>query len=158
MADAQINRIELLSSFAGELAKFSQSVTSNSTAFVNLITEKLSELRLMERKAEEICYQLTEQRKQLFHDYAAIAGYDDNVLHNKSLVLLQDAEEKERIANRCLATIHQNVGIAHSAVITMIDCTKQFEKSTTNEVEKGLAFLKKSQTTLEQYKKTQKKL
>ena len=53
-ADAQINQIEVLSSFAVGLANFSESVTGNSNAFVTLITEKMSELRLIEKKADEL--------------------------------------------------------------------------------------------------------
>ena len=52
--DAQINQIDLLSSFAKNLADFSEEITAHSNAFVNLITEKMSELRLTQRKAEEI--------------------------------------------------------------------------------------------------------
>ena len=157
-SDAQINQIEVLSSFAAGLANFSESVTSNSTSFVILITEKLSELRLVEKKAEEICRQIEEQRKELFHSYAAVAASDDPSMRNQMRVALQDAEQKEREAKRLFAIIHQNVLVAHGAVTAMIDKTKQFNKETSNNVEKGIAFLKKSQANLEQYKINEKKV
>lgn len=157
-SDAQINQIEVLSSFAAGLANFSESVAGNSNAFVTLITEKLSELRLIEKKADEICQQIEEERKELFHEYAAIAGSDDRAMHNYMLSQLQDAEQKEREAKRLLAIIHQNVLVAHNMVITMIDKTKQFNKETTNNVEKGITFIKRSQANLEEYKSHEKNI
>lgn len=157
-SDAQINQIEVLSSFAVGLANFSESVTSDSNAFVILITEKLSELRVIEKKAEEICRQIEEQRKGLFHAYAKIAASEDSSLRNQMRVQLQDAEQKEREAKRLYTVIHQNVLVAHGAVTAMIDKTKQFNKESTNSVEKGIAFLKKSQASLEQYKANEKKV
>jgi len=157
-ADAQINQIEVLSSFAVGLANFSESVASNSNAFVTLITEKMSELRLIDKKADEICRQIEAERKEAFHDYAAVAGGDDQMMHNSMLVQLQDAEEKEREAKRLYGIIHQNVLVAHGAVIAMIDKTKQFSKETTDNVEKGITFLKRSQASLEQYKSSEKKI
>ena len=157
-SDAQINQIEVLSSFAVGLANFSESVTNNSNAFVTLITEKLSELRAIEKKADEICRQISAQRLQLFNEYASVAGSDDNYTRNRLSVLLQEAEQKEREAKRLCSTIHQNVLVAHGAVIAMIDQTKQFSKATTNNVEKGVAFLKRSQANLDEYKSNQKKV
>ena len=157
-SDAQINQIEVLSSFAVGLANFSESITSNTNSFVVLITEKLSELRVIEKKAEEICHQIEEQRKQLFHAYADIAAEGDPYIRNQMRVQLQDAEQKEREAKRLFAIIHQNVLVAHGAVTAMIDKTKQFSKETTNEVEKGVAFVKRSQASLEQYKENEKKV
>lgn len=157
-SDAQINQIEVLSSFAAGLANFSESITSNSNAFVVLITEKLSELRLIEKKADDICQQVIAERKKMFHDYASIAGSDDRAMHNHMLAQLQDAEQKEREAKRLCAIIHQNVLVAHGAVTAMIDKTKQFGKETTDNVEKGITFLKRSQASLEQYKSTEKKI
>ena len=155
-SDAQINQIEVLSSFAVGLANFSESITSNTNSFVVLITEKLSELRVIEKKADEICRQIEKQRKQLFDAYASIAGSDDNDMRNRLSVQLQDVEQKEREAKRLCALIRQNVLVAHGAVTAMIDKTKQFSKETTNEVEKGVAFLKRSQASLEQYKENEK--
>lgn len=157
-ADAQINQIEVLSSFAVGLANFSESVTGNSNAFVTLVTEKLSELRLIEKKADEICRQIETERKEAFHDYAAIAGGDDHMMQNQMLVHLQDAEQKEREAKRLLGIIHQNVLVAHGAVIAMIDKTKQFGKETADNVEKGITFLKRSQANLEEYKSHEKNI
>ena len=157
-SDAQINQIEVLSSFAVGLANFSESVAGNSNAFVTLITEKLSELRLIEKKADEICRQIEAERKETFHDYAAIAGSDDQMMHNYMITQLQDAEEKEREAKRLYGIIHQNVLVAHNMVITMIDRTKQFNKETTNNVEKGITFIKRSQASLEEYKSHEKSI
>ena len=157
-SDAQINQIEVLSSFAVGLANFSESITSNSNAFVVLITEKLSDLRLIEKKADDICQQIIEERKKLFHDYASIAGSDNHAMHNHMLSQLQDAEQKEREAKRLFAIIHQNVLVAHNMVITMIDRTKQFNKETTNNVEKGITFIKRSQASLEEYKSHEKSI
>lgn len=157
-SDAQINQIELFSSFAVGLANFSESVAGNSNAFVTLITEKMSELRLIDKKAEEICRQIEDERKETFHDYAAIAGSDDQMMHNYMITQLQDAEEKEREAKRLYGIIHQNVLVAHGAVIAMIDKTKQFGKETTDNVEKGITFLKRSQASLEEYKSNEKKV
>lgn len=157
-SDAQINQIEVLSSFAVGLANFSESITNNSNAFVTLITEKLSELRLIEKKAEEICRQIEEERKEAFHAYAAIAGCDDPMMHNQMLCQLQDAEQKEREAKRLFEIIHQNVLVAYNMVSTMIDRTKQFNKETTNNVEKGLTFIKRSQASLEEYKSHEKSI
>ena len=157
-SDAQINQIELLSSFVQGLANFSESITSNSNAFVVMITEKLSELRVIEKKAEEICRQIEEERKEAFHEYAAIAESDDVEMHNQMLVQLQDVEQKEREAKRLYEIIRQNVLVAHGAVIAMIDKTKQFSKETSNNVEKGIAFVKRSQMTLEQYKENERKI
>lgn len=157
-SDAQINQIELLSSFVQGLANFSESITSNSNAFVVMITEKLSELRVIEKKAEEICRQIEEERKEAFREYAAIAGSDDVEMHNQMLVQLQDVEQKEREAKRLYESIRQNVLVAHGAVIAMIDKTKQFSKETSNNVEKGIAFVKRSQMTLEQYKENERKI
>lgn len=157
-SDAQINQIEVLSSFAVGLANFSESVVGNSNAFVTLITEKMSELRLIEKKADEICRQIEAERKETFHDYAAIAGSDDHMMHNYMITQLQDTEQKEREAKRLLGIIHQNVLVAHGAVIAMIDKTKQFSKETTDNVEKGITFLKRSRTSLEEYKSNEKKV
>ena len=149
--DAQISQIDTLSSFIVNLANFSESVTSNSNAFATLITEKMSELRLAEQKAEKLCQQITNQRKKTFNEYADIASSTDHELRNRLSVSLQDLEQKERIAKRCLANIRQNVLVAHGAVIAMIDYTKKFNKETSNNIEKGVAFIKKSQVNLEQY-------
>ena len=157
-SDAQISQIEVLPSFVGELANFSESVAGNSNAFVTLITEKLSELRLIEKKADEICRQIEAERKEAFHDYAAIAGGDDHMMYNYRLTHLQDAEQKEREAKHLFGIIHQNVLVAHGAVIAMIDKTKQFGKETTHNVEKGIAFLKRSQANLEEYKSHEKSI
>lgn len=157
-SDAQINQIELLSSFAVGLANFSESITSNSNAFVVMITEKLSELRVIEKKAEEICRQIEEERKEAFREYAAIAGSDDVEMHNQMLVQLQDIEQKEREAKRLYESIRQNVLVAYNMVTTMIDRTKQFNKETTNNVEKGLTFIKRSQASLEEYKSHEKSI
>jgi hypothetical protein len=154
--DAQINQIDALSSFIVNLANFSESVTSNSNAFATLITEKMSELRLVERKAEEICQQIINERKKKFDEYACIAGSNDNESRNKLSVELQDLERKELIAKRCLSNIHQNVLVAHGAVIAMIDQTKCFNRDAVNHVDKGVAFIKRSQVNLEQYKANQK--
>ena len=154
--DAQINQIEVLTSFAVNLSNFSESVTGNSNAFITQITEKLSELRLTERKAEELCHQISSQRKQMFNDYAAIAASDNHEMRNRLLVALQDSEQKEREAKRCLSIIHQYVNVAHGAVIAMIDCTKQFNKDAANNAGKGISFLKLSQANLEKYKSNQK--
>lgn len=156
--DAQISRIEQLTSFAVNLADFSESVTSNSNAFVSLITEKMSELRLTECKADEICQQITQERQKLFNDYASIAASYDLDLRRMLLLALQEAEQKEQIAKRCQAIIHQNVLVAHGAVIAMIDCTKQFNRDTTDNVEKGISFLKQSHANLEQYKSNQNRV
>ena len=157
-SDAQINQIEVLSSFAAGLANFSESITSNTNSFAVLITEKLSELRVIEKKADEICQQIEKRRKQIFEAYASVAGSDDNYMRNQLSVQLQDAEQKEREAKRLCALIHQNVLVAHGAVTAMIDKTKQFSKETTNNAEKGIAFVKKSQASLEQYKENEKKV
>lgn len=157
-SDAQINQIEVLSSFAASLVNFSESITSNSNSFVVLITEKLSELRVMEKKANEICRQVEEQRKQISNAYASIAGTDDNSMRNRLSVQLQDAEQKEREAKRLYSVIRQNVLVTHGAVTAMIDNTKQFGKETSNNVEKGIAFVKRSQLSLEQYNENQKKV
>lgn len=157
-SDAQINQIEVLSSFAAGLANFSESITSNSNSFVTMITEKLSELRVIEKKANEICRQVEEQRKKIFNEYASIAGSDDNYMRNQLSVLLQDAERKEREAKRLCSIIRQNVLVAHGAVTAMIDDTKQFSKETSNNVEKGIAFVKRSQVSLEQYKENEKQV
>jgi hypothetical protein len=69
---------------------------------------------------------------------------------------LQDLERKELIAKRCLSNIHQNVLVAHGAVIAMIDQTKCFNRDAVNHVDKGVAFIKRSQVNLEQYKANQK--
>ena len=71
---------------------------------------------------------------------------------------LQDAEEKEREAKRLYGIIHQNVLVAHGAVIAMIDKTKQFGKETNDNVEKGITFLKRPQASLEEYKSNEKKV
>lgn len=157
-SDAQINQIEVLSSFAVGLANFSESVAKNSNSFVILITEKLSELRLVEKKAEEICRQIEAERKQSFHAYADIAASGDPYLRRQMSVQLQDIEHKEREAKRLYAIIHQNVLVAHGAVTAMIDKTKQFNKEAANSVEKGRAFLKKSQANLEHYKANENKV
>lgn len=157
-SDAQINQIEVLSSFAVGLANFSESVTGNSNAFVTLITEKMSELRLIEKKADELCRQIEEERQKAFHSYAAIAGSDNHMMYNQMLVQLQDTEQKEREAKRLFSIIHQNVLVAHGAVIAMIDKTKQFGKETADNVEKGLTFLKRSQANLEEYKSHEKRI
>jgi len=154
--DAQINQIDTLSSFVVNLANFSESVTSNSNAFAMLITEKLSELRLVERKAEEICLQIINERKKKFDEYAYIAGANNNELRNRLSVELQDLERKELVAKRCLSNIKQNVLVAHGATIAMIDQTKCFNRDAVNHVEKGVAFIKRSQVNLEQYKANQK--
>ncbi len=155
-SDAQINQIEVLSSFATGLANFSASITNNSNAFVVLMTEKLSDLRLIEKNADDICQQIIEERKELFHDYASIAGSDNHAMHNHMLSKLQDAEQKEREAKRLYAIIHQNVLVAHNMVMNMIDKTKQFNNDTTNNVEKGITFIKRSQANLEEYKSHEK--
>lgn len=157
-SDAQINQIEVLSSFAVGLANFSESITSNSNAFVVLMSEKLSDLRLIEKKADDICQQIIAERKAMFHDYAAIAGSNDYGGHNYMLAQLQDAEQKEREAKRLFAIIHQNVLVAHNMVMTMIDKTKQFNKETTSNVEKGITFIKRSQASLEEYKSHEKSI
>jgi hypothetical protein len=157
-SDAQINQIEVLSSFAVGLANFSESITSNSNAFVVLMSEKLSDLRLIEKKADDICQQIIAERKAMFHDYASIAGLNDYGRHNYMLAQLQDAEQKEREAKRLLAIIHQNVLVAHGAVIAMVDKTKQFDKEINNNVEKGVSFLKHSQANLEEYKSHEKSI
>ena len=153
--DAQINQIDALSSFAINLANFSESVTRNSNAFAMLITEKLSELRLVERKAEEIYQQIINERKKKFDEYAYIAGSDNKELRNRLSVELQDLERKELVAKRCLSNIHQNVLVAHGATIAMIDQTKCFNRDVVNHVDMGVAFIKRSQVNLEQYKANQ---
>ena len=156
--DAQISQIEVLSSFAVNLANFSESVVGNSKAFVTLITEKLSELRLAERSAKEKCKQISQEREKLFMEYSRIAGGDNNEYRRQLLVAVKDAEHRERIAKRCCATIRQNVLVAHGAVIVMIDCAKQFSRDASNNAEKGISFLKQSGANLEQYKLNQSKI
>ena len=156
--DAQINQVEVLSSFAANLADFSEEVTAHSNAFVNLITEKLSELRVMQKKAEEICDQIVEQRKLAFYAYSAVASSDNHELRRKLLIELEDAQDLERDVKRCLSIINQNVGVAHGAVVSMIDNTKQFSKEANFNADKGITFIKKSQITLEQYKSNSKKV
>lgn len=150
--DAQINQIEVLSSFAVNLSDFSSEVTAHSNAFVNLITEKMSELRLIQKKAEEICAAISEERKKAFHAYSEVASSDNNELRKKLLVKLEDAQDKEREAKRCLAVVLQNVGVAHGLVVDMIDHTKQYSKETMETSERGIVFLRQSQASLEQYK------
>lgn len=156
--DAQINQIEVLSAFAVNLSDFSSEVTAHSNAFVNLITEKLSELRLIQRKAEEICEEVSKERKAAFYAYSSVASSDNNALRKESLIDLEEAQDKEREAKRCLAVINQNVSVAHGLVVTMIDHTKQYSKEALATSEKGIAFLKQSQTTLEQYQSNSKKV
>lgn len=156
--DAQINQIEVLSSFAVNLSDFSSEVTAHSKAFVNLVTEKMSELRLVQKKAEEICASLSEQRRLAFNAYSKVASSDIPELRKAMLIVLEEAEEKEREAKHCLAIITQNVGVAHGLVVTMIDHTKQYSKEALVTSEKGIAFLKQSQTTLEQYQSNSKKV
>lgn len=155
--DAQINQIEVLSSFAVNISDFSSEVTTHSNAFVNLITEKMSELRLIQKKAEEICAAISEQRKKAFHAYSEVASSDNHELRRQLQIILAEAEEKEREAKRCLSIITENVGVAHGRVVCMIDQTKQFSKEAMATSEKGIAFLKQSQTTLEQYQSNSKK-
>ena len=80
------------------------------------------------------------------------------MMYNYRLTHLQDAEQKEREAKHLFGIIHQNVLVAHGAVIAMIDKTKQFGKETTHNVEKGIAFLKRSQANLEEYKSHEKSI
>ena len=155
--DAQINQIDVLSSFVKNLADFSEEITAHSNAFVNLITEKMSELRLTQRKAEEIYREICEQRKAIFYAYAKVASSENHELRNELRRKLQDAEEKERIAQRCFYTINRNVEVAHGVVVCMIDNTKQLSKDAAVGSEKGIAFVKKSQMALEQYKSNSKK-
>ena len=150
--DAQINQVEILSSFAANLADFSEEVKAHSNAFVNLITEKLSELRVMQKKANEICDDIAEQRKQAFYAYSEAASSENHELCRILLLRLEEVQEKERVAKRCVSIISDNVNVAHGAVVCMIDNTKLFSQNANVNAEKGIAFIKKSQVTLEQYK------
>ena len=73
------------------------------------------------------------------------------------LLKLEEAQKKEIEAKRCLAIIKENVGVAHGRVVCMIDQTKQYSMEAMATSEKGIAFLKQSQTTLEQYQSNSKK-
>lgn len=149
--DAQIFQISSLTQYATGLGSFAESTAENSTAFVNLMTEKLYELKEMQKKAQKIQQEVAAERQRLFRAYAAAAqnGNRDDV--RDLLKALQVAEQKERIANRNLSLINSQVNVAHGAVITIIDKNKLFKTEITQNVEKGRMFLQKIKIHLEQY-------
>lgn len=150
-ADAQITQISSLTQYATQLGSFAESTAENSTAFVNLMTEKLYELREMQKKAQKIQRKVAADRQQLFSAYTAVAQNGDSHVVRNLLVALQDAERKERIANRNLNLINSQVNVAHGAVMAIIDKNKLFKTEITQNVEKGRTFLQKIKIHLEQY-------
>lgn len=157
-ADAQITQISSLTQYVTQLGSFAESTTKNSTAFVNLMTEKLYELREMQKKAQKIQRKVAADRQQLFSAYTAVAQNGDSHAVRDLLVALQDAERKERIANKNLSLINSQVNVAHGAVMAIIDKNKLFKTEITQNVEKGRMFLQKIKMHLEQYTANSKQI
>lgn len=149
--DAQISEIDVLSSFVRYLSDFSEAISSHSNSFTVLMTEKLSELDVIERKAEEMYHQIVHEHRSAFHDFASTPS-DDLELKRSRLCRVQEAARKEYIAQRCYGIIHQQHAVARNSVYVMIDKTKQFHRDTHSTAEQGVLFLKKSKESLEQYK------
>jgi len=157
-ADAQISQVEQLTTYAKQLGDFAESISINTTAFVNLVTEKLFELKEMKKAAEKMQYQIAQQKQRLFHAYAEVAQNGEPEFKKKLLLDLQEAEEKERIANRKVGIIDLQVNVAHGAVMAIIDKNKHFRNEIGIRIEAGRSYINKASLLLEQYKDNQNPL
>ena len=129
--DAQINQIEVLSSFAVNLSDFSSEVTAHSNAFVNLITEKMSELRLIQKKAEEICNE--PDGPYIYLDNIEV-DFDDHLMYifiNGELKLVQQTEIKFKKTEQTLILCDKETNSQYSfdEIIINKSCihTKDFD-------------------------------
>lgn len=149
--DAKISEIDVLSSFVCHLSDFSEAISSHTNSFAVLMTEKLSELDVIKRKAEEMYHQIVHEYHSALNEYASTPS-DYLELRRMQLQRIQEAERKEKKAQRCYRIICLQHAVARNSVYVMIDSTKHFHRETHSTAEQGVLFLKKSKDSLEQYK------
>ena len=153
--DAKVSQIDELTSYAGKMQGFMESVSGNSTALINLMVQKLDGLRKKLKKAEQMEAEAVAEYNALI---AAMARARDSHERQALMAKKSEVENKKNKAKRMREVVAQQVTVAQGATVAIIDGTKVFQNKTKNNVDKGRQVIKKSVAQLTQYNESKKKI
>ena len=155
--DAKVSQVSELTAFAGKMQSFTESVSGNSNALINMMVQKLDGLRKKLKKAEQMEAEAVAEYNALIKAMAYRAN--DDVEGRRALLAKKPyLENRKNKAKRMHETVRLQVGVAQGAVMAIIDGTKNFQNKMKGNVDKGRQVLKKSVAQLDQYNETKKKL
>lgn len=155
--DAKVSKVCVLTSYAGLMMSFMESVSVNLTAMNNLMVQKLDELRKKLKYAEQIEAEAIADYNATYDEYSKT---DVNEMERKRMLLakVEKLRERKKQAYRLREQIALQVLVAQGATAAIIDNTKTFQSNVKDNVDKGQKVLKKSITQLEQYNETKKEI
>jgi hypothetical protein len=155
--DAKVSQVSVLTSYAGSMMGFMESVSINLTAMNNLMVQKLDGLRKKLKYAEQIEAEAIADYNAIYDEYSKT---DVNEMERKRMLLakVEKLRERKKQAYRLREQIAIQVLVAQGATAVIIDNAKTFQSKVRDHVDKGLKVLKKSVTQLEQYNETKKKI
>ena len=149
-ADASVKRTEELLVFSSFLQSFCDSMAKNGNSFSVLMTQKLEQLKNIQKGAIEVVEQLKEQEREAERAVAARPMREDYFDRVKACHAIHD---KVLAAKRYLGTINLQVQVAQSAVLCIIEDTKMFQDETKVIIDKGRNLLGEAYTQLKLYQK-----
>ena len=155
--DAKVSQIDELTTYAGKMQGFMESVSGNSNALINLMVQKLDSLRKKLKKAEQMEAEAVTEYNALIDAMAKTAN--DDVQGRRALLAKKSyLENRKNKAKRMREIVASQVNMAQGATVAIIDGTKSFQNKVKNNVDNGRQVIKKSVGQLEQYNEAKNKV
>lgn len=156
-ADAKIQRVEELAAYSNHLGGFIESMSKNFVSFNNVMMQKLEQLRIKVRKAEELEAEAKAECVECEREMAYCSSED--VERRRELAMeLREATRKRLAAQEMRSTVSSQYNVAQGAVRCMLDNTQMVQKNLREDIAKGRQLLKNASVQLEQYKDNSKKV
>ena len=127
-ADAKIQRVEELAAYSNHLGGFIESMSKNFTSFNNVMMQKLEQLRIKVRKAEELEDEAKAECVECERALAYCSSEDVDERRELSMKL-QEANRKRLAAQQMRSTVQSQYNVAQGAVRCMLDNTQMVQKN-----------------------------
>lgn len=148
--DASITRVEELARMAKFFQDFSLAMSKNGTSLVNVMMQKLEEMRKKKKRAEALMMQADKEYYSILNEFASTPS-EDYERQSQLRLQVQEAKHKLDDARKMCETVSLNVNVAQGMVRCMVDNTKVFQNKLASSVEEGVNLLRKSAMELQQY-------